>query len=270
MINKKGACYMRRLLGLNLLLFVFMSLFTGCAQNDYFDNSKASPSWSSSVETQQKADEKFNLICALPEDEIYLYAISNERQPPALALFRNEETFILYWECDTYSDVYQIMLKKDSSGNDQLYISLSPGRGSGMFLTDLHVLTFSTNEGNETIFSEHSLKGAEFSDWFTEPIVLKGPIQGNKGIIFFDGKEYAFSPPKTTEFTQPMQGIHLWPRNEFYFEQGDITLRNSISAVYNEISPYEFGNIVAKVHFDGENFSFSDYEFVVNQINITE
>ena len=274
-----------RLLLVSMLLVIVVAFLPGCFGSTNIAIEMASESeftfgWVDDLSKLQnemnsdnpieQAKRRFNLLYELKDKNRQLYAISNQRLPPALALFCNEKAFIFNWECDTYRR-HQMMLKEnfDGSGNDELFIAMTSGSGTGISLMDLHVIHFFDTRSDgftNTEYSEYSLTGAEFRDWFKMPITLKEPTQKPTNTILFAEKEYNVDKFDYVEYAK-LKGVVFGERVQFEFDDsGAITLKLGVCADYEDCTPINFyiGAITAKVHFDGRAFSFSDYSFTTD------
>jgi len=252
-----------KLSGIFTIAFAVTLFFSNCASES---TEPASTEPGLFHKTQE--DSIVNLLLKLPDESIQLYAISNERQPPALVLFRHEKAFVFDWNCDAYSPRHQMTLNEnfDGNGNDELCVAMVAGSGTGVLWTDLHLVQFFDTKGDgyiDTEYMEYGLIGEKYRDWFEIPIALKAQ-QENEIIIDLGGDEYAFVISETYGGEGDLLDIFYGDYVEFSLDDsGDIFIRIGIcgnSSIWNRFENY-IGSVSAKVNFKDGKFAFSDFSF---------
>jgi len=217
---------------------------------------------------ENKADhynERFPCVASLPEDDIYLYWIQGQNYNGKMVLFQEERETIFddwgYWKYDypklSYNDF-------DGDGNKEIAAITIVGSGTGLCITDLHILNIHRNyvPYHESIeYEEFTLSNEDVTDFFEKNLKYKHGKKANTLELKIDGNIFmADLDPSQTWLGKIESGSHVY----FSFKDDGIKLRTIMSAHYEEGPPWgdSFGHFIADVIFDGKQISLTNIQLV--------
>jgi len=197
----------------------------------------------------------FALTGAIMGENIYLY-IANETELTIL-YYKGQIIYFTDWPPIGGRGVYPQLLYHDlnGSGRKDLAIIVHAGSGTGVSLSNLHVLSFD-DEGNHHITY---LLGRDVHEWMTAPMDFEVIEDSETFRFYFAGQSYiidCFSFEGET-----LISVGTCSVASFWFEGTQIKTVVAIAARYETRSPIYFGNANSVVRFDGGNLIFDEFIF---------
>ena len=219
----------------------------------------------------------FPLYAMIKAKNIYLYGIGNGNDYySGMILFKDGQGTCFQWPNLTY---YSLMpqlsyFDYDGDGEKEIAVIIYSNKGTGVKETELHILKPEQDEWGRLYYEEHSLKTEDIAEWFDEKFITKRSEDNREIIISFAGHDYHVD---TKAGIYSDYGKEAWcdllragygSSNEFYFTQTqEIKIAVEIGFEFEDwpIEANYFGEVTAKVNFDGEKFSLSDYELIMDE-----
>jgi len=198
---------------------------------------------------------EYALLASIEESEIYL--VGGISRGMTLHYGSRRIALDMYSGAGVRGIVPQIMHCRN--GQDIIAIITHVGAGTGVSLSDLHVLGF--DEDGE--YALHTLYSTRVHSWLVEPMYATLAPNGQHFIFEFAGHTHEvniFDDDYSGEFT----GISFGDIVSFDFIDSKIITHIAVGADYdNHATPAFFGHIVATVLFDDGIFVLDDFGFVL-------
>ena len=203
-------------------------------------------------------------VAALPEDNIYLYNDNGN-----MMLFQDgHATSFSDLGHEKYDYPKMACLDLDGDGEKEIAVVAIVGSGTGLCITDLHILKLMTYY-DEIYYKDFVLTHKDVSTWFHENLKYE---RGKKADILelkIDGKTFTANLEPDKVWTgETKSGSHVY----FTFKGNGIRLRTIMSANYEEGPTWgdSFGHFIADVTFDGKQFSLTNIDLVPDEWPIPE
>lgn len=208
-------------------------------------------------------DERFFPLFAMIKSEgIYLYGVN----PYGMVLNQNGKGTYFEWPGLTPRAILPEIdyCDYDGDGEKELAVALYVASGSDWSLMDLHILeideTGDTGRRTKPEYTDYALLSNEIDEWFTEPIIAEQAADKKSVTVNFCGRSYVVATDEDELESGPFTGVGYGGIIHFILDEGEIKVNIVVSLKHeNWAVGLHFGEIEAKVKFDGEKFFLSDY-----------
>ena len=205
----------------------------------------------------------FPLYAMIKEDDIYLYGV----KPYGMVLYQNGKGTYFEWEGLTPRLVLpQIMYYDfDNDGNKELAVILYVSSGTGVSMTDLHILTIEENGWYKPQYTDYCLSADDVNEWLTEKIIFSLADDNKSFTMDFCGKNYTVSCDINEETGAFVDVKYTSCIVRFEFIDNRIQVTVPVGVLYEKYATLwdYFGDIKADVIFDGKNFKIENYTFIL-------
>ncbi|HVJ49839.1 hypothetical protein [Desulfitobacterium sp.] len=204
----------------------------------------------------------YPLIAEIPDHDIYLYGLNNLNYT-GVVLRQGSHIQTFNW---TYLTPRFILPKirvadYDHNGADELLIILHNASGTGIAIEELHMLEPSNNE----LYSDVKFLPDDYINQLNSNVKYSYDKEQNKLIFNIGNNKYEMDT--TNKFkTWTLKNITYGA--VIYYDINDIIqITAGPEYFFKEIvSPQFFGTIKAKVNYNNEKFTLSDFELEENSI----
>lgn len=207
----------------------------------------------------------FPLYAMLKSENIYLYGV----YPYGMVLYQNGNGTYFDWPGLTPRCILPELsyLDYNGDGKKELAVILYCGSGTSVSEMDLHILEINQldNKRGKPTYTDHALLSGDVKKWFTKPITAT-PLDSDKTFsVIFDGQEYHVVYDYSDQSTYgKFTGITYGNIVEFKFDKSKIKTDIAIGFTFEKCAePIYFGSVEATVDFKNNQFSLSDYTFIV-------
>jgi len=210
-----------------------------------------------------KWNERFPLVAALPEDDIYLYWIQGKNFNGKMVLFQEyHETIFDDWGYEKYDYPQLAYQDIDGDGTKEILVIAIKGGGTGMLLTDLHLLTVDTQiteygvdyVGKRFDYVEYVFTNEEVACIINEKLSSKYGKQPDTLELSLGKEKLIIDKEDWIESSRVTVDYHI----RFMFENNDFRVRAGVRA-FNQ--PFYVAGITADVTFDGKRFGLTNIAF---------
>jgi len=131
---------------------------------------------------------------------------------------------------------------------------------------DLHILKMKKNEGDQFNYTDYALLSNDIKNWFMKNLSAKYSIDKKSVVFNFDGRDYAVENNYDLDIFGLLEGVEYGDIVIFDFnEEKEITTKIGIGFLFEKVvQSVFFGNVDAKVNFDGKAFHLTNYAFTFN------
>lgn len=220
---------------------------------------------------------RFPLYAMIKSENIYLYGIENNTHDYGMILYKDNRGTYFEWPDLAQRRNWMPELSYidyDGDGEKEIAAIICSNVGTGLYLTDLHILKPKLDEWEHLNYIEYSLMGEDIAQWFVEEFTIKFSQDNNELIINFAGHDYHLDT-KDERYRaydengwDDLQGVGYGNSNEFYFTQNrEIKVVVGIEFEFKNWGKNGsyFGSVGAKVNFDGGKFTLSDYRLIIDE-----
>lgn len=209
----------------------------------------------------------FPLYAMIKSEDIYLYGI----EPYGMVLYQNGKGTYFDWPGLTPRCILPALsyFDYDGDGKKEVAVTLYWGSGSGVSIMDLHILKIKEPEydWDKLIYTDHSLLGGNIEKWFTKKFTAKYSKDKKTIAVHFNGKKYNVENPDVDSEFGTLNGVGYASVVEFDSnEKKEIITTIAIGFFYEKVADaVYFGEVEAKVNFDGKKIHLSDYKFTMDE-----
>jgi len=209
---------------------------------------------------------RFPLYAMLKSENIYLYGISDSANYRGMVLYQNGKGMYFDWPiltpCLVLPELYYF--DYDGDGEKELIVILCVASDNEGARMDLHILKEKKDNLGHITYADNSLISENLEEWFSKRFTSKYSNDNKTIIVNFDGKDYNVKNDYVTFGS--LKGIVFGDIVEFKFnDKQEIIAIISIGFDFENLeSAYYFGEVEAKISFDGEKIYLSDYDFTID------
>ena len=219
--------------------------------------------------TNSDGRERFPCVASLPEDDIYLYWIRGSRNRGRMVLFQeDQETVFDDWGYEKYNYPKLAYSDFDGDGKKEIAVITIVGSGTGILLTDLHILKVEKKyvpNVTEISYEEFTFTNEEAASIIDNKLSCKQGTQPGTLELTLDGKRHLITLDKGETWRED-GGVSVEPHIEFMFEGEGIHINAGVSTFVEEV-PWNtyIADITANATFDGKEFHITNIDFEPTQ-----
>jgi len=209
---------------------------------------------------------RFPLLAMIKPESIYLYGLG---ESPGMILFQDGQGTYFDWPNYPasvrrlpslyYSDY-------DNDGKKELAVIVCAGYGTGAYEADLHILKVNKDKWGHLNYRDYSLLSGDITQWFTKKFTSKYAKDNRAIIVNFNGRDYRVMNCYDETYGA-LKGVVYGDINKFQLNSGQeiiATIPAGFQFGKMAIVTY-FGEVRAKVNFDGKSIYLSDYELMIDK-----
>jgi len=202
-------------------------------------------------------DERFPLYVELPEDDIQLYGVEGSNWQGGMVLFhQGRASYFSDWGFTKYDYPRIAYYDFDGDGKKEIGVITLVNSGTGILLTDLHILTVHEDNGAFT-YTDHAFTNEDVEAYFKKSLKFKRGKQANTVDLIIGGQSYTANlDPNFNWAKEVVMGSHVC----FEFMDNGIQLHVLPKAWYYD--GWAEGEVIAffqaNVTFDGKQFHLGD------------
>ena len=264
------------IIGINAAMKDELGIATDDRRDSYYLESDETDEFGNEIFSFSKTS-YFPLYAMVKSENIYLYGIGYDGSyHSGMILFKDGQGTYFDWPNLTYYALMPELSYSDYDGDGEKEIAavIYSNMGTGLLATDLYILKLELDERGRISYKVYSLRTEDIAQWFTEDFTTELSEDNSELIISFSGNDYHIDTQAEVYGVYEeagwinLHGVGYGSHNEFYFAENDeIKISIGIGFIFWDwsIEANYLGTVTAKINFDGEQFSISDYELIMNK-----